>query len=44
MGLEIEWVDPTDADILEADIWEDWIMYDEDGLIEEIGTELIEED
>lgn len=41
MGLNIEWVDPTDADILEADIWEDWIVYDEDGVIEEYGTELV---
>lgn len=44
MGLQIEWIEPTDQDLLDADVWEDWIIYDEEGVIEEIGTQLIEED
>lgn len=42
MGLNIEWTDPTDQDIIDGDIWEDWIVYDEESLIVEIGTKLIE--
>ena len=45
MGLNIEWVDPTNDDLLEMEdhsqivVWEDWIIHDEDGVIIQIGTQ-----